>query len=133
MSTLWTPEGEHRIPRENSANNKEPSIEPEQMTESVPNIDDMSEEELEEMVNKVRSEVLSTPAIQIILNHISGLGELAAIHLSVDKPDLNSARLAIDCLEAISTTIKDRVDAQISDAVDTMLNQLRMAWINASS
>ncbi len=132
MSTLWTPEGEHHVPRNNSNNDQvvnSESYDP----ESMPNIDDMSPEEIEQMVEKVRTEVLSTPAIQIILNHVSGLGELAAIHLSVDKPDLESSKLAIDCLDAICQTIKDKVDSQISDAVSTMLNQLQMAWVNASS
>ena len=130
MSTLWTPEGEHRIP--NAKSGQKPASESLNDTSSLPDLENMTEEQIAEMVDKVRGEVLNTPAIQIILNHLSGLAELAAIHLSVDQPDLESAKLAIDCLEAIVEKIKDKVDDEISNAVTTMLSQLQVAWVNAS-
>ena len=38
------------------------------------------------------------PAEVVVVNHVMGLYELAAIHLSSDTPDLVSAALAIDAM-----------------------------------
>ena len=61
-------------------------------------------------------------------NHAFGLFELAALHLSLQPPQLPQARLAIDALAALVDGLGDRLgDAhpQLSEG----LSQLRMAYV----
>src|SRR5690606_18498971 len=49
---------------------------------------------------ETRRQVLEAPAAVVIANHAMGLYELAAIHLSAERPQLDEAKLAIDALAA---------------------------------
>ena len=77
---------------------------------------------------RLRDELARTPAEVVVANHAFGLFELAALHLSLQPPQLSQASLAIDALAALVDGLGDRLgDArhQLSDG----LSQLRMAYV----
>jgi hypothetical protein len=55
----------------------------------------------EEAMASARARLAEVPAEVVITNHVMGLYELAAIHLSAAPPDLAQAALAIDALANI--------------------------------
>ena len=78
MNSLWTPDGEH-------------SVEPEQ--ETMPSeFSELSQEEQEQAealageMNAVREQLAEAPAEIVVANHLMGLYELGAIHLSQQPP-----------------------------------------------
>jgi len=120
MSTLWTPEGERPIRRDPSASGGGggpggPDEEP-------------SDAELQAQMAELRDQLARTPAEMVIANHAFGLFELAALHLSLQPPQLDEARLAIDALAALVENLGERLGepgAQLSEG----LSQLRLAYV----
>ena len=55
------------------------------------------------------------PAEVVVTNHVMGLYELAAIHLSADQPDLASAALAIDAVACLVDGLGDRLGPEAVD------------------
>jgi hypothetical protein len=79
-------------------------------------------------MEELRDRLAQTPAEVVVANHAFGLFELAALHLSLQPPQLDQARLAIDALAALVDGLGSRLgDAtpQLSDG----LGQLRMAYV----
>jgi hypothetical protein len=79
-------------------------------------------------MEELRDQLAGTPAEVVVANHAFGLFELAALHLSLQPPQLDQARLAIDALAALVDGLGSRLgDAgpQLSDG----LSQLRMAFV----
>src|SRR6516165_11746016 len=116
MSTLWTPGGERPIRRD-------PEPPP-----SGGGPDQPGDEELQAQLTELRDQLAKTPAEVVVANHAFGLFELAALHLSLQPPQLDQARLAIDALAALVDGLGSRLgDAspQLSDG----LSQLRMAFV----
>ena len=103
MSSLWTPGGEH--PVDPKTGEHQPSEEPQ--SASVPDLESLSPEEqsqaeaLAREMAAVREQLASTPAALVVANHLMGLYELAAIHLSADPPDLEQSVLAIDAVACL--------------------------------
>ena len=54
--------------------------------------------QIEAAMAEARARLADVPAEVVVVNHVMGLYELAAIHLSSDTPDLVSAALAIDAM-----------------------------------
>jgi hypothetical protein len=79
-------------------------------------------------MEKLREQLAQTPAEVVVANHAFGLFELAALHLSLQPPQLDQARLAIDALAALVDGLGSRLgeaSSQLSDG----LSQLRMAYV----
>jgi hypothetical protein len=125
--SLWTPDGEHRVARE------EPSAErgPEPVGDPLA---DLSPEEREQAMamaaemDEVRRQLASVPAAVVVANHAMGLYELAAIHLSNQPPKFSEAQVAIDAMTAIVEGLRGRLgenEATLNDA----LSQVRMAYV----
>jgi len=114
MSSLWTPSGEHRVPRDAD---RQATPATEAPTDAGPpdegddaDIEDReAEEALRAELNEARRRVAEAPAAQVVANHAMGLFELAAIHLSQEPPNLGEATLAIDFEEGLQ--IERTVDA----------------------
>ena len=53
--------------------------------------------------------IAEVPAEVVVTNHVMGLYELAAIHLSAEQPDLAAASLAIDAMAAVVEGLGDRL------------------------
>ena len=80
---------------------------------------------------EVRQRILDTPVEAMILQHVIGLFEIAAIHLNAENPDLAATRLAIDAMDGALSATEGRLgDAE--EAMQSMLHQARMAYVQVS-
>ncbi len=79
-------------------------------------------------MEEARSRLADVPAEVVVTNHVMGLYELAAIHLSADPPDLGQSAFAIDAVACLVDGLGDR----LGDDADTMrdaLNNIRLAFV----
>ena len=58
---------------------------------------------------QVQAQLASTPAAQVIANHLGGFYELARIHLSQDPPRFDEASLAIDSMAGVLDAVEERL------------------------
>lgn len=79
-------------------------------------------------MDEARERLMSVPAEVVVTNHMMGLYELAAIHLSAPEPDLAQAALAIDALACLSDGLGDRSGAEAATMADA-LNNIRLAFV----
>ena len=125
--SLWTPDGEHRVERD------EPAEEPKDDRQDDP-LAGLSPEEREQAMamaaemDEVRGQLASVPAAVVVANHAMGLYELAAIHLSSQPPNFVEAQVAIDGMAAIVEGLTGRLGENEPTLVDA-LGQLRMAYV----
>ncbi len=129
MSTLWTPSGERPIRREPEPSASGPVSGGEPAGSGGPS---MSDEEVEAQMAELRDRLARTPAEVVVANHAYGLFELAALHLSLDPPQLSQARLAIDALAALVEGLGPRLGQPAPDLVESLSN-LRMAFVRVAS
>jgi hypothetical protein len=112
MSSLWTPEGERPVDRGT----------PETAA------DEPTDAELAEL----RDQLAETPAAVVVTNHCLGLWELAALHLSLQPPQLDEAAVAIDALGAIVGALQGRLGDDEATLLDA-LAQLRLAFVQVKA
>ena len=77
---------------------------------------------------EARTRLLETEVATVLVNHALGIYELAAIHIAVDEPDLDEAKLAIDALACLIEGLEGRLgdgEPTLRDA----LHQARMAYV----
>jgi hypothetical protein len=126
VSSLWTPGGEHRVPRSADA-------EPQDQAAQGPSAGADEEESLDEAalraeIDEARARVAEVPAEVVVLNHAMGLYELAAIHLSAAPPNLPASALAIDAFACLVEGLGDRMGPEAGTLRDA-LAQIRMAFV----
>lgn len=136
MSSLWTPSGEHRVPRggeggetPGGATERPPAGrggEPEGV--AYESEDKLTDDETRARLEELRQQILAAPAEDVVANHAFGLFELAAIHLSAERPALPAARLAVDALAALVEGLGDRLGRNAPSLRDG-LSQLRLAFV----
>lgn len=143
--TLWTPDGEVPVNRDANAHARDHahdhghdhdhSLSAEAMAAAgIPDFDDLSPEDrerAEKMVAEmaeVQAQIAAAPAAQVLANHVIGIYELAAIHLSQEQPKLAEARLAIDALAAVLDAIGDSLEA-VAPGLRGALTQVQMAYV----
>jgi hypothetical protein len=68
----------------------------------------------------------------VVANHAFGLFELAALHLSLEQPQLDEARLAIDALAALVDGLGERLGDPAQE-LSAGLAQLRLAYVQIHS
>ena len=85
-------------------------------------------EDAQVAIDEARRRVAEVPAEVVITNHVMGLYELAAIHLSADQPDLASAALAIDAVACLVDGLGDRLGAEAVTMRDALAN-IRIAFV----
>ena len=108
MSGIWTPEGAQRP--DQAAGDEAPG---------EPSDADLA---------ALRTQLAQTPAAVVVTNHCFGLWELAALHLSLQPPQLGEATVAIDALGAVV----ERLEGRLGDDEGTLrdaLAQLRLAFV----
>lgn len=88
--------------------------------------------EIEAAMAEARSRLAEVPAEVVVVNHVMGLYELAAIHLSSETPDLVSAALAIDAMAAIVDGLGDRLGEDAQTMRDAVAN-IRMAFVSVKA
>ncbi len=130
MSSLWTPEGEHRVQRD-SAPAPDPGASPRPAATGplgAAGEEAADQAELSQPLYELRQQLVATPAEVVVANHAYGLFELAAIHLSERPPGLGEARLAIDALGAVVEGLVGRLGQAEPSLVDA-LAQIRLAFV----
>jgi len=126
MSTLWTPDGERKVPPANdepaaapSGEEAEPELTPEQQEQARAMAKELAE---------ARARILATEASTVVANHAFGIYELAAIHLTADEPKLTEAQVAIDALGALVNGLKGRLGEVEGTLVDA-LQQAQLLYV----
>lgn len=82
----------------------------------------------EAAIDEARRRVAEAPAEIVVVNHVMGLYELAAIHLSAEQPDLPSAALAIDAVACLVEGLGDRLGEDAQTMRDALAN-IRLAFV----
>jgi hypothetical protein len=85
-------------------------------------------EEAQRAMEDARSRLADVPAEVVVTNHVMGLYELAAIHLSATPPDLAPAALAIDAVACLVEGLGDRL-GEDADTMRDALNNIRLAFV----
>ena len=88
--------------------------------------------EQDKALAEARARLAETPANVVVANHVVGLYELAAIHLGVNPPRFDDARLAIDALAAIVDSLGDRLGDDYSTFKDALAN-IRLVYVKLTS
>jgi len=124
MSSFWTPSGEHQVP---SPGHDAPEADLAPGYGAEGEVDPEMAAAMEEQMRQAQEQLLSVPAAQIVSNHLIGLFELAALHLRVDPPNLEEARIPIDAMGLVVDNMGDQIaDGQTLTAA---LQQIRMAYV----
>ncbi len=76
----------------------------------------------------VRRQLEEVPAQVVVTNHVMGLYELAAIHLSASPPDLFQSALAIDAVACLVEGLGERLGDDASTMRDALSN-IRIAFV----
>ena len=132
--SLWTPGGEHEVPRQPPPEPAGDDMVLEVDPETAAALEAMSPEEraqAEQMIAEMaqaRAEIANTPAAVVVANHAMGLYELAAIHLSQQPPNLVEGGVAVDALAAIVKALEGRLGESEATLIQA-LNQLQMAFV----
>jgi hypothetical protein len=82
----------------------------------------------QEAIQDARQRLAAVPAEVVVTNHVMGLYELAAIHLSSPTPDLRSAALAIDAVACLVDGLGERLGEDAATMRDALAN-IRMAFV----
>jgi hypothetical protein len=125
MSTIWTPGGERPVGRPDA---EQPASGPPPEPDMGSDEAELSDEELQARMEQLRAQLAHTPAELVVANHCYGLFELAALHLSLDPPQLDQASLAIDALGFLVDGLAGRLGEQEQQIKDA-LAQLRLAFV----
>ncbi len=85
-------------------------------------------EQAQRAMAEARARLAEVPAEVVVTNHVMGLYELAAIHLSSSPPDLEQAVLAIDAVACLVDGLGDRLGPEAPTMRDA-LNNIRLAFV----
>ncbi|HEX9682377.1 MAG TPA: hypothetical protein VGA13_04800 [Acidimicrobiales bacterium] len=116
MSGLWTPGGEDdgRIIAPDGTATERPPADP-------------TEEELEAFAAEMRRQILETPVEIVARAQAAYFGQVAAVHLTVDRPDFGAAAMAIDAMAALVDGLNGRIANE--DLLRDQLAQLRLMFV----
>ncbi len=131
MSSLWTPGGEHEVPRPSADDHGESAGD---LADELPPLTEEEAAELAEaaeQVGRIRAQLAAAPPEVVVANHVMGLYELAAVHLNREDPDLAAARLAIDALGAVLDVTKGRL-GEVEETLTGARTQLQLAFVQVS-
>lgn len=139
--TLWTPGGEHQVPRSPQSDGDPPEAQPDPspgVGEEAFDLDDLSPEDREKAeamlaeLAAARERLATAPPEVVVANHVMGLYELGAIHLTTDPPSPAAARLAIDAMGALVEGLAGRL-GESEPTLREALQSLRMVYVQQSS
>ena len=123
MSTLWTPGGERPVSRE-----PRPGPGPQAAPSAREGAGEPTPEEMQARLAELQEQLARTPVEVVVANHAFGLFELAALHLSLQPPQLDQARLAIDAFASLVEGLGDRLGEHSRELEEGLAN-LRMAYV----
>jgi len=136
--SLWTPDGEHEVPRESPQQAAQAAPDPAEPMPGAPSLEDLSPEERAQAeaiaaeMAEARARLAETPASLVVANHAMGLYELGAIHLSQDPPSMPEAKVAIDAMSAIVAACEGRL-GEAEATLNQALQQIQMVFVELSS
>ena len=84
--------------------------------------------EAERAMQEARDRLAEVPAEVVVTNHVMGLYELAAIHLSASPPDFHQSVLAIDAVACLVDGLGERLGDDHATMRDA-LNNIRLAFV----
>jgi hypothetical protein len=84
--------------------------------------------EAEKALHETRERLANSPAAGVVVNHVMGLYELAAIHLSAAPARLADAALAIDAVGCLVEGLGDRLGPEV-ETLRSALANIRMAFV----
>lgn len=131
MTTLWTPDGERPIRRQPEPT---PAPPPGPAPQGDPTgVDAGAGGEGDDaatvaQMEELRTQMASAPPEMVVANHAYGLFELARVHISLQPPQLEEARLAIDAMGALVEGLAGRLGDNEPDLI-AALAQLRMVFV----
>jgi hypothetical protein len=99
----------------------DPELDPTDFDESIV-------EEAEIAMRNARERLAGIPAEVVVSNHVMGLYELAAIHLSAQPPSLVEAALAIDAVGCLVEGLGSRLGPD-SETLQQALSNIRLAFV----
>jgi hypothetical protein len=85
-------------------------------------------EDAQHALREARSRLADVPAEVVVVNHVMGLYELAAIHLGAAPPRLVEAALAIDAVGCLVEGLGERLGPDIATLNDALSN-IRIAFV----
>ena len=85
-------------------------------------------EDAEKALHDARARLAEIPAQTVVVNHVMGLYELAAIHLGAAPPRLGEASLAIDAVGCLVEGLGDRLGPDASTLTAALAN-IRLAFV----
>ena len=101
--------------------------------DSTDNLDESTAlSDAQEALEDARRRIAEAPAQVVVVNHLMGLYELAAIHLSAVPPKLDDASLAIYALAALVDKLGDRLGDDIETMRDALAN-IQMVYVQMKS
>jgi hypothetical protein len=129
VSSLWTPGGEHSVPRSGDpAPDRTPPQPPSRPPSSAGDPQQGEGPASEEEVAALAREIAAAPVEAVVANHCYGLFELAALHLSQRPPNLRAASLAIDAMGLLVDGLADRLGESAVPLAEG-LSQVRLAFV----
>jgi hypothetical protein len=84
--------------------------------------------EAREALDEARRRLADVPASAVVANHVMGLYELAAIHLSAEPPRFADAALAIDAVACLVEGLGERLGPDAVTLTEALSN-IRLAFV----
>lgn len=81
-------------------------------------------------LDEARRRLADAPVSMMLANHVMGIYELAAIHLSAQPPDLGQSSLAIDAMSSLVDGLGARLD-EIDTLRDALAN-IRIVYVQVA-
>ncbi len=134
MSSIWTPGGEVPIGDDDDHGAPDGALRdevPEELLGPDGEVDPDLYRQMQEQMAAAREQLLETPAAVVVANHVMGLYELGALHLTSEPPNLPEAALAIDAVALLVENLEGRL-AEEATLVEA-LNQIRMAFVEVNN
>lgn len=85
-------------------------------------------DDAQQALEQARRRLSEVPAQVVVVNHVMGLYELAAIHLGATPPRLGDAALAIDAVGCLVEGLEDRLGEEQATLRDALGN-IRVAFV----
>lgn len=85
-------------------------------------------EDAQKALNEARARLAEIPAQTVVVNHVMGLYELAAIQLGAAPPRLSGASLAIDAVACLVEGLGERLGPE-SATLTAALANIRLAFV----
>ena len=95
---------------------------------AIPQESDIDLAEAAEALAETRQRLAEVPAEVVVVNHVMGLYELAAIHLSAQPPRLFEAALAIDSVACLVEGLEGRLGDEEA-TLKLALGNIRIAFV----